>query len=213
MLLPMKFYPDPVLREKLKKCQLKKHKKLIDKLVVGMMETMEFMNGAGLAASQVGFNIRLAVINPASDANYKNEKPFAIVNPKILKKSEVVEIEEGCLSCPIQESQSEKKLREKNKDYVDQLRIVKRYNKIKVKYTDMKGEEVTREIEGKLAQIFQHEIDHLDGKLYLDLLSPMKRNMVHSKIKKGVRKMMNPGGKRSVFKSKSSTSIRKYYGN
>lgn len=207
MLLPLKFYPHKALRAKLKRVNYKKDIDFIKNMIPGLEATMEHMNGAGLAANQVGLNMAFALINPAADERYPDAKPYIIINPKIKKQSEPVQMEEGCLSCPMEESHSEKAYKKENKDWINPLRIVERYNKVTVEYTDINGKKVTKTIDGKLAQIFQHEIGHIEGKLYIDLLSPQKRQMAIKKIQKGIRKMFNPGAKRTNFKNRRSTAI------
>ena len=139
----------------------------IKALAADMIKAMKMYKGVGLAANQIGQKLALAVIDPSSDPYHTQREPFAIVNPEILEESAPVPCHnEGCLSIPGCSSH------------------LTRFATIKVKYQDLDGKEIIEEANGKLAQIFQHEIDHLNGKLYLDRISPMKQQMVFNKIKK-----------------------------
>lgn len=135
---------NPVLRQKAKKVHRfdNSHKKLI----ADMFETMEVARGAGLAAPQIGLSIRLFV------AEYEGER-IALFNPEIVKREGSVLGTEGCLSIP---------------GYIGEN--IPRAEKITVKAQDYKGRQVRHELEGWFARIVQHEIDHLDGILYLDRL-------------------------------------------
>lgn len=135
--------PNPILRKKSQNVTDVLSDK-IQKLIPEMIETMKAKDGVGLAAPQVGENIRLLVVG------YK-DKDLAIINPKILKKSILKEWdEEGCLSIPNKYGQ------------------VRRHKSITLKYLNEKGEEETLKANGLLARIIQHEIDHLDGILFID---------------------------------------------
>ena len=135
--------PDPILRQKAKPVTNFSDKKL-QKLIPEMIETMQKSDGVGLAAPQVGESIRLAVVT------YR-KKTIVLINPEITKKSLMREWgEEGCLSVPT--------------IYGD----VKRHKKITVKYLDAQGKKQTIQAFGMLARIIQHEVDHLDGILFID---------------------------------------------
>lgn len=141
--LPIIKYPDPILK---KKAELVKDvsKASIKKLVSNMLETMETNNGVGLAAPQVGKSLRICVVR-LDGSNY------VLINPKIRYKSWRKEIaEEGCLSFP------------------GKFILVKRHKKVRIKAQDENGGAVTLKAEGLLARAFQHEIDHLDGKLFIE---------------------------------------------
>jgi len=130
-----------------------------------MLETMYQANGVGLAAPQVGILKRMLVI----DASGKDEEPnpIFVINPKITKKSEEMqECEEGCLSVP------------------NQYAKVVRPAAITVEYQDKTGKKVVADLDGFMAVVFQHEIDHLDGVLYIDHLSALKRKMLLKKVEK-----------------------------
>jgi peptide deformylase len=145
--LPIRFLPDPVLRRKAKRVSSLDVK--IQKLIDNMLETMSSAHGAGLAAPQVGVSLRLVVIG------LPDEEPRVLINPEIIKKSGEREVDEGCLSIPGYRGKA------------------KRSETVTVKARDLnwkvcriKGTEV-------LAQVLEHEIDHLDGVLYIDkLVSP-----------------------------------------
>lgn len=147
-------YPAPSLREKsveINPADLKK--KEMKQLLEDMEHTMKKLDGAGLAAPQVGMNIRLVIIH---DEDHK--KSIFMINPKITKKSWGQEIdEEGCLSVL---------------DEKDQIIYgpVSRHKKINCVYIDEKGEKQKIQAEKLLARIIQHEIDHLDGILFIDRL-------------------------------------------
>lgn len=132
-------------------------------LIRDMFDTMYAEEGVGLAAPQVGVSQRVIVVDP-----HEGEvKPFALVNPVVLERSaEVERSEEGCLSIP--------GLKE----------IVERPARVKVSGLDQEGATLTVEADGLLARILQHEIDHIDGVLFIDRVSPLKRKLLVDKWKK-----------------------------
>ena len=134
-------------------------------LVDDMYETMYAASGVGLAAPQIAISKRVAVID-ASDQ--KNEK-FCLINPEIIETKNEVVMTEGCLSVP---------------GTYDE---VVRASYVRFKAFDEFGKEYEREGEGLLAEAVQHEIDHLNGKLYIDLLSPLKRKRAKAKMEKYLR--------------------------
>jgi peptide deformylase len=142
-LLPILTYPDPRLKKKT--CEIENPRDpLIRELIFDMLETMKENNGMGLAAPQVGKSLRLCVIR-------FERKTYILINPKIKSKSWGKEIaEEGCLSFP------------------GQFIPIKRSKKVKVVAQNKAGKEFTLEAEGLLARALQHEIDHLDGILYIE---------------------------------------------
>ncbi len=154
-ILKIKKYPDPILR---KKCEeVKEVNEEIKKLVDDMIETMEKNNGAGLAAPQVGVLKRVIVV--------ETEKgPVSFVNPKIVKKSkETVIEEEGCLSFP------------------GLWLKIKRWKRVDIEALDGDGKKV--KAENLLASILQHEIDHLDGILFIDRIGFCQRWKIKKKLK------------------------------
>ena len=156
--------PHPVLREK---CKLvtRIDEKLL-KIAQDMLETMYKAPGVGLAANQVGLNIQLAVIDATRDPKEYGKNHIILFNPKLLEKNGTKTNDEGCLSIPGVYEQ------------------VTRAARVKVSYLNEKGEEKIIETEGLLAQALQHEIDHLNGKLYIDHLTSLKRSLVKKKYKK-----------------------------
>jgi len=150
-------YPDPVLREPTEKITLFDEELMM--IVNDMRETMHVSDGIGLAGPQVGIAKKIAVIE------YNGEK-YVLINPVILERKELNTVEEGCLSFP--------GIYEK----------VESPEYIKVRYYDEKGELIEKEIEGFLACVFSHEIDHLNGKLLIDRVSPLKRQFLKKKLAK-----------------------------
>ncbi|NCN07380.1 peptide deformylase [Candidatus Falkowbacteria bacterium] len=142
-MLKLIIHPNPILRTKSQKVTDVLDSK-IQKLIPEMLETMKDSNGVGLAAPQIGQNIRLLVIG-------HKDKDLVIINPKIIKKSLLKDWdEEGCLSIPHKYGQ------------------VKRHKSVTIKYLNEGGQEQTIKANGLLARIIQHEIDHLDGILFID---------------------------------------------
>jgi peptide deformylase len=164
LLLEIKKFPDKILRNISK--PVEKVDKDILKLIDDMFETMYAAPGIGLAAPQVGILKRVVVIDITGGEN--KEEQIAFINPEIIEMWGEEEGEEGCLSIP------------------GEFEIVKRASNIKIKYLDKDGKTVELETEGLLARAIQHEIDHLDGKLFIDKLSPIRKEMVKKKIKKRI---------------------------
>ena len=140
----------------------------VRKLAEDMLETMYAAPGIGLAAVQVGEMNRLITIDVSHDEDSKEPRVF--INPEILWKSEELSVyEEGCLSIP---------------DYYEE---VERPAKIRVRYTNLAGEPEELEADGLLATCLQHEIDHLDGVLFIDHISKLKRDRVTKKFVKAAK--------------------------
>jgi peptide deformylase len=140
----------------------------IRRLMDDMLETMYRAPGIGLAAPQVGVSLRVVVVDLAK----KDEPPapLRLVNPEITWRSEEqVVMEEGCLSLP------------------EQFAELARPAAIRLAYRDEQGEPRSLEADGMLARCLQHEVDHLDGILFVDRLSPLKRNMIMRKLAKSQR--------------------------
>ncbi len=129
-------------------------------LIDDMFETMYAAPGIGLAATQVDVHRRLLV----ADVSVDNDEPHALINPVILEKDGVTVSEEGCLSVP---------------GYYEE---VERAEHIRVRYQDRSGTEVETQMEGTLAICVQHEVDHLDGKLFVDYLSEAKRSRIRKRL-------------------------------
>ena len=156
--------PHPVLRQKAKKLN-NIHAEDI-KIANNMMEIMKKAPGIGLAANQVGILKQIVTINFEDKENNKKAN-YILFNPSIINYSkETIVMEEGCLSLPEQ--------------YAD----IERPKKINIEYINENKQSITREVDGYEARILQHEIDHLSGKLFVDYLSSLKRNILIKKVKK-----------------------------
>ena len=151
-------FPDPRLRKRAIPVDTVDDK--LNTLIDDMFETMYDAPGIGLAATQVDVHIRLLIVDVSAD----NDEPNALINPEILEKDGETVSEEGCLSVP---------------GYYEE---VKRAEHIRVRFLNRKGEEVELEAEGLLAVCIQHEIDHLDGKLFVDYLSEAKRQRIRKRL-------------------------------
>ena len=160
--LQIRHMGNPVLRKKAK--PVSELTGEIDKLIEDMTETMYINQGLGLSATQVGVLKRIIVYDNV-EAGYGMD-PQALINPEIVAAEGIVKDEEGCLSIP------------EIKD------IVERSEKITLTGIDRSGKDVKIEIEGLLARIIQHEIDHLDGILFVDRLGAVKKNLALSRWKK-----------------------------
>lgn len=154
-------HPDPRLREKAQ--PVLRFDANLKKLVADLFETMYAAPGVGLAATQVGVAQRVAVMDCSREEGKR--EPLVLVNPEILAPTDPENMDEGCLSVPgVSET-------------------VKRYKKLKLRAQDADGIPYELEAEGLLAQCVQHEVDHLDGKLYIDKLSALKRERLLKKQK------------------------------
>ena len=134
----------------------------LKKTAENMIETMYEEEGVGLAATQVNFHRRLIVI----DVSEQRNQPMVIINPIIVEHSGEEMSEEGCLSVP--ETNAE----------------VKRAEFVTLEYLDIEGEQQVLNADGLLAVCLQHEIDHLNGKLFIDYLSPLKQKRIKTKLEK-----------------------------
>ena len=175
MILPIVAYGDPILKQRAK--EISSSSKDFEILLKNMWETMYAANGVGLAAPQVGKSLRLFIVDgspfsvEASLTEYeKNElKSFkkVFINPKILQKSDDLEnFNEGCLSIP------------------DVRGDVTRPTTIKIKYQNQYFKEITEHISGLPSRIVQHEYDHLEGILFTDKLSALKKKLLKNKLLK-----------------------------
>ncbi|OYY02859.1 MAG: peptide deformylase [Acidocella sp. 35-58-6] len=163
LLLPILIVPDPLLR-KVCRAVMPDDMKRVKTLIPQMFATMYKAPGIGLAAPQVGALLRLVVIDLAPE---KVANPIALINPEVIAKSEdKATREEGCLSLP------------------DQYADVTRPAWVRVRYQDEEGHKHEIEGDGLLAACLQHEIDHLNGVLFVDYLSSLKRNMLLRKLAK-----------------------------
>lgn len=154
-------HPHPRLRELAK--PVVHFDAALQTLINDMFETMYAAPGVGLAATQVGIAQRVAVMDCSRDENQR--EPIVMINPEILEQSEPEEVDEGCLSVP---------------GVGDKVR---RHRRLRLRALDRHGKSFELEAEGLLAQCVQHEIDHLDGKLYIDRLSSLKRERLLKKLK------------------------------
>ncbi len=157
-------FPDPRLRAKAAAVEV--FDSSLAQLAQDMLATMYDARGIGLAATQVGEARRLFVM----DVSDTLERPQVLVNPRILEKQGEQVCEEGCLSFP------------------GIFANVKRAGWIRVEHADVEGKVTTREVEGLEAVCIQHELDHLDGKVFVDYLSPLKRSMLLRRLEKQRRK-------------------------
>lgn len=162
-MLPLVLLPDPILREVSKPIAQVDDK--VRKFADDMLETMYEAPGIGLAAIQVGEPIRMLVVDTAKDDQPKNPRVF--INPEIVASGDETSVyEEGCLSIP------------------DYYADVERPATVTVRSIDQDGNEHLTEADGLLATVLQHEIDHLNGVLFIDHISKLKRDMVVRKFKK-----------------------------
>lgn len=157
-------HPDPRLRE----CALPVTAvdDSVQSFIDDLFETMYDAPGVGLAATQVGVAKRIAVM----DCSEKHDEPMVLINPEILESHDDEIVNEGCLSVPGIEDN------------------VTRAHRVRMRALDRQGESFELEAEGLFAQCIQHEIDHLDGKLYIDQLSPLKRERIRKKLEKAKRR-------------------------
>lgn len=161
--LRIKIFPDEALRKKA--LPVVKVTEEDRRLIKDMIETMYVADGAGLSATQTGVGKRIFVANPSGEKG----KELIVINPRIVGKSGKEKLAEGCLSLPGLSAE------------------VKRYKKIAVRVCDVEGRESLIHAEGLLARIFQHEIDHLDGILFIDRIGFLKRRGLLRKFVKGVK--------------------------
>lgn len=157
-------FPDPRLRTKAKVVETVDAS--IKKLVDDMFETMYDAPGIGLAATQVDVHKQVIVMDLSEDKN----EPRVFINPEIIEKNDIGTMQEGCLSVP--------------GIFAD----VKRAQSLTVKALDRNGDSFELEADELLAVCIQHEMDHLQGKLFVDYLSPLKREMVKKKLAKAKRR-------------------------
>ncbi len=162
-ILEIRKYPDPILKKRARKVE--DIDSFINSLIDNMIETMYAAPGIGLAAPQIGVPLRIAVID-VSQRN-GNQGLITLINPEIVWVEREILWEEGCLSIPNFTAE------------------IKRKEKVVVKGYDRNFKEVEIEGEGLLAIALQHEIDHLDGILLIDRLSPLKREIFKRKFRKG----------------------------
>ena len=164
-LIPIITIPDPALRKVA--APVPEITDGIQQLLTDMAETMYAAPGIGLAAPQINISQRLIVMDCGKD---ETPELFKMINPEIINRSdELAVLEEGCLSIP------------------DQTADVERPAVVEVKYTDIAGDEKRLTCEGLLAACVQHEVDHLDGVLFIDHISRLKRDMIVRRFMKEMR--------------------------
>ena len=156
-------YPHPILKKKAE--PVAEVNDDLRRVLDDMLETMYEAPGVGLAAPQVGLSQRMVVIDAARED--EEPAPMYLINPEIIWRSEETEIcEEGCLSVPEQNAE------------------VERPASVRVRYTDYHGQSQEILAEGFLAVVVQHELDHLNGILYIDRISKLKKSMLVKKLEK-----------------------------
>ena len=178
MILPIVGYGNPILKKRAQK--IEKNYPDLKTLISDMFETMYHASGVGLAAPQIGKSIRLFIIDTSvfDSEDFEETSGFKtatlkkiFINPEIIDESgDTKPFEEGCLSIP------------------DISLELERYDKIKVRYYNQEGKAIKKPLSGFISRLFQHELDHLNGKLFIDHLRPMKKMLVKNKMKKSSRK-------------------------
>lgn len=158
-------YPDDRLRNPTKEVTVFDDE--LKQLVDDMFESMYHYDGIGLAAPQIGVSKKVVVIDICDtdeEGKVIEHHPLVLINPKILEKSGEAEYKEGCLSVP------------------ESYEVVKRAEKVKVEAQDLEGKTTVYDADGLLAICMQHEIDHLDGHLFVDYLSSLKRDRINKRM-------------------------------
>ena len=163
--LPILIYPSPVIRKK--SLPVTSINGELQHFIDDMMETMYAAPGVGLAAPQVGALKQVIVLDPHDERTLT--RPLALINPELVAAEGLIIEEEGCLCIP------------------DLREGVQRFKRVVVKAVDRKEKEVILEATDLLARILQHEIDHLNGVLFIDRLSPAKRELVKRRLKKAAK--------------------------
>lgn len=153
-------FPDPRLRTKAR--PIAEINDDLRELIGNMFETMYDASGIGLAATQVDVHRRLLIADVSAD----KDEPYVLINPEILEKDGTIVTDEGCLSVP---------------GFYEE---VERAEHIKVRFLDRDGDDIELDAHGMLAVCIQHEIDHLNGKLFVDYLSEAKRTRIRKKLEK-----------------------------
>lgn len=162
-ILDILHFPDPRLRKKAAPVDAVDEQ--IRRIVADMFETMYQAPGIGLAATQVDIHRRIIVI----DISKEKSEPLCLINPRILESDGIEDMEEGCLSVP------------------GYFETVRRAERIRFEALDREGQRFEMQADDLLAVCVQHEMDHLDGKLFVDYLSPLKRQRIKKKLEKQAR--------------------------
>lgn len=169
MILPIRVFGDPILRQRA--VEVTADSPEVQSLIDDMIETMRQAPGIGLAATQVGRMERMFVVDLSLRAEEDTEEelppqPMVFINPEIVDEGgEDVEYDEGCLSIP------------------DITETVVRPDVVRVRYLDRDFEERTAEVRGVLARVVQHEFDHLEGVLFIDRISPLRRRLLKRRLR------------------------------
>ena len=174
-LLPILHYPDPRLHQVAR--PVEQVDDTIRQLINDMAETMYAAPGVGLAATQVDAHVRVIVI----DVSETRDQLRVFVNPQLVSASGAAEREEGCLSVP------------------DVYEKVQRAERITVRALDARGEPFELEADGLLGVCIQHEMDHLEGKVFVEKLSRLKQNRIRARLKKRARQPAQPESRRTVL--------------
>ncbi len=168
MLLDIVTYPDPRLKERCAPVEAITEE--IRQLAADMTETMYAAPGVGLAAPQVGRSLRLLVMDPGVQEGER--RPRVLVNPVLEPLGEVIVSEqEGCLSVPL-----------------NYRADVPRWSRVRLRATDLDGTPIDEELDGFAAVVVQHEVDHLDGTLFIDRMSRLRRTLYDGKVKKWLKR-------------------------
>lgn len=158
------YFPDRIFKEKAE--EISEINTDIKKIAEDMLDTMYFEGAVGLGANMLGLKLRIVVI----DLRVEGSKAYVMINPKItFFSSEKVEFEEASISFPGISA------------------VISRPEKIKVSYQDIEGNFCSMDAEGFLARVIQHEVDYLDGKVFLDYLSKLKQDMLIKKMQKYIK--------------------------
>jgi peptide deformylase len=174
MLRPILIHPDPRLRRRAEPVGAITAE--IRALAEDMLETMYAAPGVGLAAPQIGVSKRLVVMDCVKDRE-QPPRPMVLINPEVVWRSEATTVyEEGCLSIP--------------EHYAE----VTRPAAVRVRWTGLDGKPAEEQFDGLWATCVQHEIDHLDGRLFIDYLGPIKRQLITRKMEKLKRERARAGG-------------------
>lgn len=159
--LDIVYYPDPILRRPTD--PILQITDEVREMVPAMIEVMHRVRGLGLAANQVGWSARLSIVTDTAEPGQER----VVINPRLVEEEGAVAMEEGCLSFP------------------GMFGLITRPERIRVGYTNLAGEEVEEEADGLLARCFLHEIDHLDGILFISKMTPADR----LRLKRGLREL------------------------
>ncbi len=157
-------FGSPILAKKAEK--ITNINKEIENLAFSMLQTMYAAPGLGLAAPQVNRSIQLITVDLSKGENSENS--IVLINPELIRQEGEILLEEGCLSVP------------------DVQEKVLRPSRVAVKGIDLEGNEKIIEAEGLLARVFCHEIDHINGTLFIDRLSPLKKSLIKKNLKKRI---------------------------